>query len=215
MSAQDNILSLHAGISGPAASRSVPLGASRSARVRRASVASPSAGPRPVASGSRRERASSRREPDPIARRSHGRPAHGSRRAGCAPCGAASFAGAHSVLIAIVLAVAFVAAVLYAPLRQIYVARRANAVLAARLDEATATSSELQAEVDALMTREGVEDQARRLGYVYEGESAVDMAGVSDDESSGDDSQQDERLPWYTRALDFVFGYQPDGKAAK
>lgn len=64
-----------------------------------------------------------------------------------------------------VIVVALVVA-LYSPVKALYGAHRTNAVLAERLDAATASATQLQGEVDSLMTREGIEDEARRRGYV-------------------------------------------------
>lgn len=110
-------------------------------------------------------------------------------------------------------------AALYSPVKALYGAHRTNAVLAERLDAATASATQLQGEVDSLMTREGIEDEARRRGYVGEGETAVEVDGIEDsgsattDESvTGDSSQaqgQDARDPWYVSVLDFIFGYDP------
>lgn len=105
---------------------------------------------------------------------------------------------------------------LYSPAKALYGARRTNAVLAQRLDAATSSAQTLQSEVDSLMTREGIEDEARRRGYVQEGDTAVDMDGVTDsgsattDESVTNDSSattDEEPTPWYTSVLDFIFGY--------
>ena len=118
--------------------------------------------------------------------------------------------------IVVVVIVALVVA-LYPPAKALYGASRTNAVLAERLDAATSSATQLQGEVDSLMTREGIEDEARRRGYVSEGETAVDVDGVTDsgsaatDESvTGDSSQTtDAQEPWYVSALDFFFGYDP------
>lgn len=117
-----------------------------------------------------------------------------------------------------VVVVALIAA-LYSPVKALYGAHRTNAVLAERLDAATASATQLQGEVDSLMTREGIEDEARRRGYVGEGETAVEVGGIEDsgsattDESvTGDSSQtqgQDAQDPWYVSVLDFIFGYDP------
>ena len=117
-----------------------------------------------------------------------------------------------------VIVVALVVA-LYSPVKALYGAHRTNAVLAERLDAATASATQLQGEVDSLMTREGIEDEARRRGYVGEGETAVEVGGIEDsgsattDESvTGDSSQtqgQDAQDPWYVSVLDCIFGYDP------
>lgn len=192
--------------------------------------------PRPVARGSRvaarqaPERGAARgsaRSVTGAAARS-GRPARSSARETAGRVGPRGAAGASGVVswadthrlacVVVVIVVALVAA-LYSPVKALYGAHRTNAVLAERLDAATASATQLQGEVDSLMTREGIEDEARRRGYVGEGETAVEVGGIEDsgsattDESvTGDSSQtqgQDAQDPWYVSVLDFIFGYDP------
>ena len=124
----------------------------------------------------------------------------------------------HLMLCIVVGVIVAVLVALYPPAKALYGARRTNAVLAQRLDAATSSAQTLQSEVDSLMTREGIEDEARRRGYVQEGDTAVDMDGVTDsgsattDESVTNDSStttDEQPTPWYTSALDFIFGYDP------
>lgn len=124
----------------------------------------------------------------------------------------------HLMLCIVVGIIVVVLGALYSPAKALYGARRTNAVLAQRLDAATSSAQTLQSEVDSLMTREGIEDEARRRGYVQEGDTAVDMDGVTDsgsattDESVTNDSSattDEEPTPWYTSVLDFIFGYDP------
>lgn len=139
--------------------------------------------------------------------------------------------------IAIVLALTLlVVGTLYAPLQSYYVATRANEALTSQLSAINASNEVMQAQVDALMTKEGIEDEARRRGYVEEGESAVDMSGVTDSQdpssdptvtSSGTGSSSDSgdassseaasdaadsssSEQWYTGMLDFIFAYDPE-----
>ena len=115
-----------------------------------------------------------------------------------------------SIALGVILALAIV---VYPPVCSLYSAARSNAILSAKLSEATTTADTLQNEVDSLMTREGIEDEARRRGYVSEGETAVDMSGVEDSGSASSDSTVTESTggseedPWYIQALDFVFRY--------
>jgi len=189
--------------------------------------------PRPVARGSRvaarqaPERGAARgsaRSVTGVAARS-GRPARSSARetAGrVGPRGASrvvSWADTHRLACVVVVIVVALVVALYSPVKALYGAHRTNAVLAERLDAATASATQLQGEVDSLMTREGIEDEARRRGYVGEGETAVEVGGIEDsgsattDESvTGDSSQtqgQDAQDPWYVSVLDFIFGYDP------
>ena len=124
----------------------------------------------------------------------------------------------HLMLCIVVGIIVVVLGALYSPAKALYGARRTNAVLAQRLDAATSSAQTLQSEVDSLMTREGIEDEARRRGYVQEGDTAVDMDGVTDsgsattDESVTNDTSattDEEPTPWYTSVLDFIFDYDP------
>lgn len=138
-------------------------------------------------------------------------------RAAAKASGILSWADSHRVACIVVVVIVALVVALYPPAKALYGASRTNAVLAERLDAATSSATQLQGEVDSLMTREGIEDEARRRGYVSEGETAVDVDGVTDsgsattDESvTGDSSQTtDAQEPWYVSALDFFFGYDP------
>ncbi len=136
--------------------------------------------------------------------------------AGAGAEGVLGWFGNHKKLaIALVAVLALVIAV-YPPACSLYSAARSNAILSDKLTEATTTADSLQSEVDSLMTREGIEDEARRRGYVSEGETAVDMSGVEDTGSAQSDttvtsgaSDDAEEDPWYIQALDFIFAYDP------
>lgn len=138
-------------------------------------------------------------------------------RAAAKASGILSWAGSHRVACIVVVVIVALAVALYPPAKALYGASRTNAVLAERLDAATSSATQLQGEVDSLMTREGIEDEARRRGYVSEGETAVDVDGVADsgsattDESvtGGSSQTTDAQEPWYVSALDFFFGYDP------
>ncbi len=120
----------------------------------------------------------------------------------------------HKKLSIVLIAILALAIAVYPPACSLYSATRSNAILSEKLTYATTTADSLQSEVDSLMTREGIEDEARRRGYVSEGETAVEMDGVEDTgsassdstvtESSNADAEED---PWYIKALDFIFGY--------
>ena len=138
-------------------------------------------------------------------------------RAAAKASGILSWAGSHRVACIVAVVIVALVVALYPPAKALYGASRTNAVLAERLDAATSSATQLQGEVDSLMTREGIEDEARRRGYVSEGETAVDVDGVADsgsattDESvtGGSSQATDVQEPWYVSALDFFFGYDP------
>ena len=130
--------------------------------------------------------------------------------------GVLAWAMEHRALSIALVAIVALALMLYPPLKALYGASRTNALLSTQLSSVTATNDTLQGEVDNLMTREGIEDEARRRGYVTEGDTPVDMSGVedsggasSDSTVSTDESASTASDPWYVSALDFIFGYDP------
>lgn len=130
--------------------------------------------------------------------------------------GVLAWAMGHRALSIALVAIVALALMLYPPIKALYGASRTNALLSCQLSSVTATNDTLQGEVDNLMTREGIEDEARRRGYVTEGDTPVDMSGVEDSGGASSDStvSTDESTsaasdPWYVSALDFIFGYNP------
>ncbi len=129
----------------------------------------------------------------------------------------AGWAGAHRALSIAMATVLVVVAMLYPPARAYYAAARVNSVLSSQLSDVNASNDSLQSDVSSLMTKEGIEDEARRRGYVSKGDTAVDMSGVSDsggatsDQASAtsDDTASSAAEPWYLSALDAFFGYDP------
>ena len=61
------------------------------------------------------------------------------------------------------------------------------------------------------MSEEGIKDEARRHGYVEEGETRIVVEGAEEEGSQTDDAQDDE-VPWYLRVGDFVFQYHEDSE---
>jgi cell division protein FtsB len=117
--------------------------------------------------------------------------------------------------IAIVAAVVVIVMVsLYVPMRDYYTAVRDEQVLSERLDQVSNENADLQDSIDALQTREGIEDEARRRGYVESGETAVSVEGLSDSSEedavalTGETDVSDDE-PWYIRLGDLFFGYDP------
>lgn len=129
----------------------------------------------------------------------------------------AGWAGAHRALSIAMATVLVAVAMLYPPARAYYAAARVNSVLSSQLYDVNASNDNLQSDVSSLMTKEGIEDEARRRGYVSKGDTAVDMSGVSDsggatsDQASAtsDDTASSAAEPWYLSALDAFFGYDP------
>ena len=101
---------------------------------------------------------------------------------------------------------------LYPPVRSLYVANRQQEVLAMELDALEERNEELMEDIEGLQTREGIEQEARELGYVSPGEVAVEVEGLEEPEepSVDDDVVPDgSTWPWYVRVADFLFGFDP------
>ena len=107
------------------------------------------------------------------------------------------------IVLAVILVVA---AALYAPARTYYSAWRTNGILQSSYDAIDQSNSELQSDNSRLMSSEGIQDEARKRGYVSEGETGVKVEGLDESSSSSDSSSDSD--PWYITVLDFVFSYQ-------
>lgn len=107
---------------------------------------------------------------------------------------------------------------LYSPVATYYGAMRTNAVLSARLESAKSDEETLSNDVSKLTSEEGIRDEARRRGYVDEGDTAVDIEGLEDSGSAATDSTLSSSSteaaedPWYIVALDFIFGYSAENQ---
>ncbi len=110
-------------------------------------------------------------------------------------------------LIALV-AVALVGLALYAPVRGLYVAWRENTALQGTLTEETQITEEYQSEVDALLTEQGIKDEARDKGYVGEGEKTIVSESTPDDDASEEEAPEEK--PWYLSLGDFIFQYSEE-----
>lgn len=113
------------------------------------------------------------------------------------------------VIACAVLLALFVA--LYGPACGLYQAWRENGELRAEQERSSSESSELEGDISSLMSEEGIKDEARRHGYVEEGETRIVVEGAEEEGSQTDEAQDDE-VPWYLRVGDFVFQYHEDSE---
>ena len=119
----------------------------------------------------------------------------------------------HRVAVSALAVLVVVVAALFGPAKDYYVAVRTGQVLQQRYDEVSAQNVELRQDDDRLQSQEGIEDEARRRGYVSKGETPVEVEGGQDG-SQQDDPTTPETYPdqraWYVRVLDALFGYDPE-----
>lgn len=104
-----------------------------------------------------------------------------------------------------VLLVLFVA--LYGPAKGYYSAWRTNGILLAEHEKETAEGEQLEDDVNALMTEQGIKDEARKKGYVDEGEKTVVVEGLEPEEEPEEEPEPD---PWYLELGDLVFQYEKE-----
>ena len=114
----------------------------------------------------------------------------------------------------------FAAVFLYSPARQYYLEMRANDQLQAEYDALNERNQAIQEEIDYLSTDEGIQDEAReQLGWVQEGEVAVVVKGLEEEEEEDAVRAQvpSGSVPapttWYSPVLDMIFGFN-DGTDA-
>lgn len=97
---------------------------------------------------------------------------------------------------------------LYSPLQVYYKAWRDGMGLRTSIDAYNASNQELTDNIQSLQTREGIEDEARRRGYVTDGETKVVVEGLPEEESEDPSKAEEADLPWYIKVGDAVFGYR-------
>lgn len=133
------------------------------------------------------------------------------------PAGIATWADGHRLAVGILVGIIFVFIMLYPPICSYYAAVRTNATLSSQLSDITTDVDALSSDVSKLTSEEGIKDEARRRGYVEDGDVAVEMEGVQDSGSAAadttvmEDAQKEEtETPWYFVALDFIFRYDAE-----
>lgn len=125
------------------------------------------------------------------------------------------------LFIGIVVVLALVS--LYFPVRDLYVAKRSNDILAKQVEIREQYNDEMKKDTDKWFSVEGIKDSARDLGMVMPGEKRIEVQGL-DDDSDASSSQKSSNAkkasevakeieevgkdaPWYIQALDMLFGF--------
>ena len=113
---------------------------------------------------------------------------------------------------------------LYFPVRDLYVAKRSNDILAKQVEIRQQYNDELQKSVDKLLSEQGIKDAATEdLGLVMPGETKIDVLGLDDDSGSSSSKKSSNAkkasevakeieevgkdVPWYIQTLDMLFGF--------
>lgn len=158
--------------------------------------------------------ADTRKSERPRARKDSARPA---QKFEFTPQGIAAWIGAHTPFVIALAVIALLVIAIYPPLCSLYSAARTNAVLSEKLADVNEQLNALTGDVSKLTSEDGLKDEARRLGYVEEGETAVDMEGVEDSGSARSDTtvmeeskETEVENPWYIVVGDFIFRYDAE-----
>ena len=104
---------------------------------------------------------------------------------------------------------------LYAPVRDLYLASRRLDTLQATYDVLLEENNQIRKELETLQTRDGIENEARARGYVEPGETKVVVEGLTQAEDPAtaymiEDIELPDDRAWYIRILDELFGYNPE-----
>lgn len=116
------------------------------------------------------------------------------------------FYASHKLLCIVAGVLVAAALLLYGPAATYYRAWRAGLDLQAQYDALAQSNDQIQQQNDALLTREGIEEEARRRGYVGAGETGVVVEDLPDDSASSFDATPE--YPWYVGVGDVIFGYE-------
>ena len=125
------------------------------------------------------------------------------------------------LFIGIVVVLALVS--LYFPVRDLYVAKRSNDILAKQVEIREQYNDEMEKDTDKWFPEEGIKDSARDLGMVMPGEKRIEVQGL-DGDSDASSSQKSSNAkkasevakeieevgkdaPWYIQTLDMLFGF--------
>ena len=125
------------------------------------------------------------------------------------------------LFIGIVVALALVS--LYFPVRDLYVAKRSNDILAKQVEIREQYKDEMKKDTDKWLSEEGIKNRARELGMAMPGEKRIEVQGL-DDDSDASSSQKSSNAkkasevakeieevgkdaPWYIQAFDMLFGF--------
>lgn len=116
------------------------------------------------------------------------------------------FYASHKLLCIAVGVLVVAALLLYGPAATYYRAWRAGLDLQAQYDALAQSNDQIQQQNDTLLTRKGIEEEARRRGYVGAGETGVVVEGLPDDSTGSSDTTPE--YPWYVGVGDVIFGYE-------
>ena len=118
---------------------------------------------------------------------------------------ALDFARNHTKLVVFLGVVIFLLVGLYPPIRGYYHAVREHDELLLNQQKLEEDKKRLEAEVQGLQTKPGIEEKAREQGYVSDGEESARVVGL--EQKKDENTVQHPDYPWYIKVGDFIFGF--------
>ena len=118
---------------------------------------------------------------------------------------ALDFARNHTKLVVFLGVVIFLLVGLYPPIRGYYHAVREHDELLLNQQKLEEDQKRLEAEVNSLQTKSGIEDEAHKRGLVSGGEESARVEGL--DKKKDENTVQHPDYPWYIKVGDFIFGF--------
>lgn len=119
---------------------------------------------------------------------------------------AESFASRYKVPLIVIGGLLLIVLALYGPAKSYYIAWRTGQGLQSQLEALNTSNEEYNDDITALQTREGIEDEARKRGYVSEGETKVVVDGLTEEDDAVVEEVVEEK-PWYIQLGDTFFHY--------
>ena len=123
----------------------------------------------------------------------------------------------HTGLVLFVATISLVLSMLFVPVRNLYLAHRRLDTLQATYEALESENASIRNELEVLQSREGIENEARARGYVSQGETKVVVDGLPEEVGEPDGAESavaplelPDTRTWYIRALDDLFGYDPE-----
>lgn len=119
------------------------------------------------------------------------------------------FAQGHRIITGAIVVVVILLVALYGPLQGLYCAWRTNTYRQAELTQVQGVTDGYRHDIERLQTEEGIKDEARRRGYVEQGETALVVESLPAEEPR-QQADPPAPAPWYIGVLDVFFGFKPE-----
>ena len=131
-------------------------------------------------------------------------------RVGDAAGAVAGVVRGHPWLFTVLATIVVVLGMLYGPVRDWYVSMRSGQDLQTYYAAVETQNGELREDLGRLQTHEGIEDEARKRGYINPDETGVLVVNLPGPQADlPEQLEVDYETTWDQAIFDFIFGYKP------